>query len=115
MLGSVGGHRPLGSRAPSGLFFCAPRCSGLGLDATIRYTKHLEPHGDISYNMATHMATEKVQEMVPVHARYPRELKERLEQVASEDRRTLTTTLHMAAELFLAQREAEKAKSKRGR
>ena len=50
------------------------------------------------------MATGKSSDMVPLHILVPREMKERLDSIARQDRRTLAITVRMMVEKGIAER-----------
>jgi predicted DNA-binding protein len=54
------------------------------------------------------MATGKNAEMVPLHVLVPREMREELDRLAREDRRTLAVTVRMAIERLLEERAGTK-------
>ena len=59
------------------------------------------------YNRTVVTATGKSSDMVPLHILVPREMKERLDSIARQDRRTLAITVRMMVEKGIAERAGE--------
>lgn len=58
------------------------------------------------------MTTEKEQALSVIHVRVPKELKDRLDEIAKTDRRTLAVTVQIALEQLVQQRERETGKKR---